>query len=146
VNVDNHGVIARAKLLVPFLLLVAAAADWLRRKPDRHRSRPCDLRGRRASVTDVARRYGVGRQTVHKWLTRYASQGLAGLVDRSCKPDTCPHQMPPRIEAKVLEMRRLHPQWGPRTILSRLARAGVEPLPSRSAIYRCLVRQDLRPR
>jgi DNA invertase Pin-like site-specific DNA recombinase len=26
-----------------------------------------------ASVTDVARRYGVGRQTVHKWLTRYAS-------------------------------------------------------------------------
>jgi transposase len=24
-----------------------------------------------ASVTDVARRYGVGRQTVHEWLRRY---------------------------------------------------------------------------
>ncbi len=72
-----------------------------------------------ASVTDVARRYGVGRQTVHKWLRHYATSGLAGLVDKSSKPDTCPHQMPPHIEARVLEMRRLHPEWGPRTILSR---------------------------
>ncbi len=31
-----------------------------------------------ASVTDVARRYGVARQTVHRWLRRYASKGLAG--------------------------------------------------------------------
>jgi transposase InsO family protein len=96
-----------------------------------------------ASVTDVARRHGVGRQAVHKWLTRYAEGGLAGLVDKSSKPDTCPHQMPPEIEAKVVEMRRAHPQWGPRTILNRLARAGIEPLPSRSAVYRCLVRHVL---
>jgi hypothetical protein len=32
---------------------------------------------------------------------------------------------------------------GPRTILNSLARAGIEPLPSRSAIYRCLVRHVL---
>ena len=25
-----------------------------------------------ATVTDVARRYGVARQTVHRWLRRYA--------------------------------------------------------------------------
>jgi len=34
------------------------------------------------SVTGVARRYGVARQTVHTWLRRYASDGLAGLVHR----------------------------------------------------------------
>jgi transposase len=28
-----------------------------------------------ATVTDVARRYGVARQTVHGWLRRYADQG-----------------------------------------------------------------------
>ena len=28
-----------------------------------------------ATVTDVARRYGVGRQTVHTWLRRYADGG-----------------------------------------------------------------------
>ena len=29
-----------------------------------------------ASVTDVARRYGVGRQAVHTWLRRYGDGGL----------------------------------------------------------------------
>jgi len=96
-----------------------------------------------ASVTDVARRYGVGRQTVHKWLRRYATGGLAGLVDKSSRPDTCPHQMPPHIEARVLEMRRLHPSWGPRTILNRLIREVAHPLPDRSSIYRALVRHQL---
>ena len=43
-----------------------------------------------ASVTDVARRYGVARQTVHEWLRRYAADGLAGLADRSSKPLSCP--------------------------------------------------------
>ena len=81
-----------------------------------------------ASVTDVARRYGVGRQTVHTWLRRYAAEGLPGLADRSSCPSNCPHQMPPAVEARVVEMRRQHRGWGPRTILSRLARAGVSPL------------------
>ena len=96
-----------------------------------------------ASVTDVARRYGVGRQTVHAWLRRYAAEGLPGLADRSSRPNSCPHQMSPAVEARVVEMRRQHPGWGPRTILSRLARAGVSPLPSRSGIYRALVRHQL---
>ncbi len=51
--------------------------------------------------------------------------------------------MPPVVEAKILELRRLNPGWGPRTILSRLARENLEPLPSRSAIYRALVRHQL---
>ena len=36
-----------------------------------------------ASVTDVARRHGVARQTVHEWLRRYAADGLGGLADHS---------------------------------------------------------------
>ena len=32
-----------------------------------------------ASVMDVARRYGVDRRTVHRWLVRYANEGMAGL-------------------------------------------------------------------
>ena len=35
-----------------------------------------------ATVTDVARRHGVARQTVHEWLTRYATAGLGGLASR----------------------------------------------------------------
>ena len=77
-----------------------------------------------ATVTDVARRFGVARQTVHVWLRRYAAEGLAGLVDHSSKPLSCPHQMVPELEARIVEMRRAHPGWGPRTILVWLAREG----------------------
>lgn len=30
-----------------------------------------------SSVTDVATRYGVDRRTVHRWLVRYANEGLS---------------------------------------------------------------------
>ena len=53
-----------------------------------------------ATVTDVARRFGVARQTVHVWLGLYASHGLAGLADKSSKPLSCPHQMGPEVEAR----------------------------------------------
>ena len=103
-----------------------------------------------ASVTDVARRYGVSRQTVHGWLRRYARNGgLGGLADRSSRPDSCPHQMPAEVEAQVIAMRRAHSAWGPATILFHLERAGVDPLPGRSSIYRALRRHGLvtgRPR
>jgi transposase InsO family protein len=96
-----------------------------------------------ASVTDVARRHGVVRQTVHEWLRRYAAEGLGGLADHSSKPLSCPHQMAPELEARIVEMRRAHPGWGPRTILFWLDRAGVSPLPGRSSVERCLIRHGL---
>jgi leucine-zipper of insertion element IS481 len=65
-----------------------------------------------ASVTEVARRHGVTRQTVHEWLARYSAGGLAGLADRSSRPGSCPHQMPAATEARVVSMRRDHPEWG----------------------------------
>ena len=95
-----------------------------------------------ASVTDVARRYGVDRRTVHRWLVRYANEGMAGLVDQSSKPDSCPHQIPAVVEALIVSMRRAHPGWGPRTILNQLRRQIDDP-PSRSAVYRALVRHGL---
>ncbi len=96
-----------------------------------------------ATVVDVARGNGVARQTVHDWLRAYANQGLAGLADRSSKPASCPHQMVPAVEARIVELRRAHPAWGPRRILHQLGLDGVDPLPGRSSIYRALVRHGL---
>ena len=39
-----------------------------------------------ASVTEVARRYGVCRQTVHEWLHKYANEGFSALVTRPLGP------------------------------------------------------------
>ena len=95
------------------------------------------------TVSEVAARFGVTRQSVHRWLRRYAAGGLGGLVDQPSKPVSCPHQMAVEVEAAIVEMRREHPGWGPRTIGTRLAREGVVPVPGRSSIYRCLVRHGL---
>ena len=69
------------------------------------------------SVTEVAAQWRVSRQTLHAWLARYEAEGLEGLRDRSHRPVRCPHQMPAGLEARVLEMRRAHPFWGPRRIV-----------------------------
>jgi transposase InsO family protein len=94
-------------------------------------------------VTEVAERLGVSRQSVHAWIARYEAGGLAALSDHSHRPTSCPHQIPGETEALICEMRREHPGWGPRRIEHQLARVGLDPVPSRSSIYRCLKRHGL---
>src|SRR5260370_11606324 len=82
------------------------------------------------TVGEVASEWGVCRQTMHRWLARYETDGLEGLGDRSSRPTYCPHQMPPGVEAMVLEMRRAHAYWGARRIAFELARKHIQPPPS----------------
>ena len=97
-----------------------------------------------ASVTEVARRFGVSRQSVHSWLNRYAAEGgLGGLGDRSSRPHTCPHQMSPVVEARIVEIRRAHPVWGADRIGYQLEKDGMGLVPGRTSIYRALVRHGL---
>lgn len=95
------------------------------------------------TVSSVAARFGVHRKTVHGWLARYEADGLEGLADRSHRPRSCPHQIGAEVEAVLATMRSTHPGWGPRRLVFELGRAGVEPLPSESAVYRALVRLNL---
>lgn len=39
-----------------------------------------------STVTEVASRFGVSRQTSHAWLGKYEADGLEGLADRSRRP------------------------------------------------------------
>jgi transposase InsO family protein len=101
------------------------------------------------TVTEVAERYGVSRQAVHGWLRHYRTGGLDALADRSHRPLSCPHQMPAEVEARLCELRRHHPGWGQRRLAHELVRAGINPPPGLTSIYRALVRNGLiqpRPR
>ena len=53
------------------------------------------------SVSEVARAYGVSRQSVHTWLARYEAGGLPALAERSHRPRTSPLQMAPMVEARL---------------------------------------------
>ena len=98
-----------------------------------------------ARVTEVAAEVGVSRQTMHVWVRRYRTAGLAGLADRSHRTASCPHRASAELEAVVCELRRAHPKWGALRILHELMRGPVvpEPLPSRATINRILVRHGL---
>src|SRR3989440_3892439 len=92
------------------------------------------------TVIEVASQWGVSRRTLHRWLARYEANGLEGLPDRSHRLERCPHQMPTEVEVLVLELRRAHRYWGARRLALELMRKRVTPAPSKSSVYRCLVR------
>jgi putative transposase len=74
------------------------------------------------SLAELCRRFGVSRKTAYKWIARYETDGPAGLVDRSRRPDTSPEATPPVVVEALLEGRRHHPTWGAKKLLSILAR------------------------
>ena len=94
-------------------------------------------------VSEVADKFGVSRQTVHDWLRRYEAGGLNALGDRSHRPSSCPHQMDAGVEARVCELRREHPFWGPVRIAHQLGREGTAAVPSHMGIWRALARHGL---
>ena len=92
-------------------------------------------------VTEVAGRYGVSRQSVHTWLLRYRREGIAGLEDRSHRVHNHPWRIAAEVEELVCELRRGHPEWGPRRLVFEMGRRGRQV--TRSSVYRALVRNGL---
>ena len=54
-------------------------------------------------VVEVAEQLGVSRQAVHRWLNWYGEERLAGLADRSHRPNAHLPQTSPEVEAAVCE-------------------------------------------
>jgi transposase InsO family protein len=77
---------------------------------------------------------GVSASTVYKWRRRYRAEGLAGLLDRSSRPNASPNRTPDDVEAKVIALRK------ERRIYHRIvAEVGV----SRATVGRILTRHGL---
>lgn len=58
------------------------------------------------SVAQVAAAQGVDPRTVRKWRARHASEGEAGLRDRSSRPHSSPNRTAPAAEAAIEALRR----------------------------------------
>ncbi len=83
---------------------------------------------------DVGTAMGVSIRTVYKWRRRYRAEGLAGLLDRSSRPNASPNRTPDAVEAKVIALRK------ERRIYHRIvAQIGV----SRATVGRILTRHGL---
>jgi transposase len=81
-----------------------------------------DARRRLLSFTELCGLYGVSRVTGYKWLRRADQSGLDFLQELSRRPRTCPHATAPELAARLLQVRRRHPSWGPRKLLALVRR------------------------
>jgi transposase InsO family protein len=62
----------------------------------------------------IAAAMGISRKCVRTWIARYASEGEAGLADRSSRPHTSPTRTAVEVEDRIVELRgreRRGPAW-----------------------------------
>ena len=74
------------------------------------------------TMTELAAAYGISRKTGYKWVERYEQLGPAGLHDQSRRPHQSPQATDPGLVATLLALRRRHPQWGAKKLLTVAAR------------------------
>jgi transposase InsO family protein len=99
------------------------------------RLRLCQMIEEGWTIASSAESMRISRQTAHKWWRRYRESGPIGLEDRSSRPRRCPTKTSPKVERRVVELRRRH-QLGP----ARLApRAGIPA----STLHRVLQRHGV---
>ncbi len=86
-------------------------------------------------IAHVAAAMSISRRCASKWWHRWVAEGEAGLEDRSSRPKRCPHKTKPKVERRIVGLRRRR-KLGP----ARLA--SIVGLP-RSTVHRVLVRHGL---
>jgi transposase InsO family protein len=86
-------------------------------------------------VAHVAAEMGISRATAHKWVSRWRTEGEAGLHDRPSRPHNTPHRTPAATEADVCRLRQER-KLGPARIAPILG------LPA-STVHRILTRHGL---
>lgn len=67
----------------------------------------------------IAKAMGVSRKCVHTWITRYETDGEAGLCDRPSRPHTTPTRVTHGLENQIVAWRRRH-RCGPDEISAKL--------------------------
>lgn len=96
------------------------------------------------TMTELAAEYGISRKTGYKWLTQYEAEGALGLQDRSRRPHHHPHAIAPAVVDAILAIRRRHPRWGPKKLLTVARRRDADAAwPARATIARWLQRRGL---
>jgi putative transposase len=99
------------------------------------------------SIIELCELYGVSRKTGYKWIERYLKHGPLGLEERSRQPHSSPHQTPRHVVEAFIELRRHHPAWGAKKLLSILQKRHPSwPLPARSTVCDILRRNGLVPK
>jgi putative transposase len=95
-------------------------------------------------AAELARRYGISRRVVYKWIERYEQEGAAGLVERSRSPHHQGRAIAQDVVDELLELKKRWPRWGAPKLLARLQRQrGAAHCPAESTVSEILKRHGL---
>ncbi len=75
------------------------------------------------SVSALAARYGISRETFHVWKRRRESGEADWFRDRSSSPGHCPHRTEATLADAITAMRRRYPRFGPKKLRKKLQEA-----------------------
>ncbi len=76
------------------------------------------------NVAASCRKAHVGRSTFYYWKPRFEAEGYAGLETYQRKgPEKGSVGTPAEVRQKVVEMRRMHPEWGKHRMSDEMAKA-----------------------
>jgi transposase len=96
------------------------------------------------TVSALAQMFEISRPTAYKFIHRYESAGLPGLLELSRRPRRNPNKTPDRIEQEIIRLRDRHPRWGaPKLAVLLEDRFPGIALPAVSTISAILKRQGL---
>lgn len=96
--------------------------------------------GQNHGISTICRKYGISRTLYYRWLKRYQSEGIDGLVNKK------PNQAPPNktsleTEKTIVRLCLAYPSYGPRAIMYLMDEAGYKI--SESAVYNVMKRNNL---
>lgn len=103
-----------------------------------------DVERDEASFVELCSRYRISRKTGYKWVDRYKEESVAGLSDRSRRPETSPTLTAPDLVEKIVELRKAHPSWGGRKLRDILTRRDAKTMwPAGSTCCEIIKREGL---
>lgn len=95
-------------------------------------------------MSELCREFGISRKTGYKYVERYRSRGIEGLVDCSRAARSHPNAVSEERVEGIIALRGLHQSWGPRKLRAWLMRHHPEVIwPASSTIGEILRRHGL---
>ena len=92
-------------------------------------------------MAELCREFDISRPVGYEWLRRYQQGGIAGIAERSRRPQCSPRRKEAAIEQQVIALRHRYPDWGARKLRVLLREQGADL--ARNTIHRILLRHGL---
>ncbi len=97
---------------------------------------------REKTMSALCREFDISRPTGYQWLARYRTGGIAGISEKSRRPEKSPRRTAPELEQRVIQERVKKPDWGARKLSTVLRRdQGIELEPC--TVHRILKRHGM---